>query len=704
MAFRIHVTAIRDCPAEEVREVFSRRLKRTCNGEEQCATIATAEHNGWVWFSSSVWFVSAKDLNRGLCELARPALQFTTSDGDRWYLTVHGGPGGQEHYLHEFNYHSAVPDPAEDAEYQANLDEQVKPVIDPRLAFLEDERPPGPERPRSPFDGVADELAEMGGRVPIELREELAPLPYSEAMRRFREWHAERILASLSAAGIPHDSAAVRSVLLWEPITENEHGHDLGNLPRLLAVLGLGGHWDEWVRQAEMPPEPEPEPEPEVEEQEPPEPEDYIRPVLAITDAAPLTSVAGGPVRLPLGLMTVVRFFPEASARLDTAGFVLTVTLPPDFDRSDLAIPETPGQLEMTPNGFRIGLLNHGWFNKRELRRLLGEHFAELLYHLPDGSTLECDFAREGKPTLTQRYRGTVVDGRWHIDETYPALNRGSFVGGLKLATRWNQKSFRARDEAEAEAIIAAAKQDDWSYAPITRKGLTLRMKDDIAGNFAKLIFRLRYRDAWNLTPLFEEIEEQRLQQQEMARQMRRAGAEAARRRAAPHDEEVLFQGKQSRYWRSDFTQLTDLEQEPREKFDATLAELGFSVIGDLVAKKQRDILMRTYVSADGITYGILMAKRTMYLGWEFFTRFADGSTLTTTTNGAVDSHPEVGIYYKICPGLDAAALHAKHRWGIERFRSHRAVEPVAPEMTLLGVARELDAAFARQARGKAEK
>jgi hypothetical protein len=179
---------------------------------------------------------------------------------------------------------------------------------------------------------------------------------------------------------------------------------------------------------------------------------------------------------------------------------------------------------------------------------------------------------------------------------------------------------------------------------------------------------------------------------------MRRSSVETARRRAAPHDDQILLRGQQSIYWRSDFTQLTELEQETRQKIDQAMSDLGFQHLGDLVAKKQRDIVLRAYASADGASYGILMAKRRMYLGYEFFSRFADGTTLTTTTNSGVDSCPQAGIYHKTCPGLEVPDLFEKHRWGLGRFRTHRSTEPVPLDGTLLGVARELDAAFARQA------
>ena len=119
MATRINVTAVRDCPTAEVRAVMSEAIRPACPGPE-CVPVGDQldvnEHGGWTWFITSVWGVGANELNRGLCKLARPALQFTTSDGDRWYLTIHGGPHGQVHFLHEFSYHSSSPDPAEDAD------------------------------------------------------------------------------------------------------------------------------------------------------------------------------------------------------------------------------------------------------------------------------------------------------------------------------------------------------------------------------------------------------------------------------------------------------------------------------------------------------------------------------------------------------------------------------------------------------------
>ncbi len=86
-----------------------------------------------------------------------------------------------------------------------------------------------------------------------------------------------------------------------------------------------------------------------------------------------------------------------------------------------------------------------------------------------------------------------------------------------------------------------------------------------------------------------------------------------------------------------------------------------------------------------------------MYLGYELFSRFADGSVLDTTVNSSFYSRPELKFYCKSHPGLDIAELFAKHQWGIERFQTKRHTEPVALGTTLVEVARELDNAIARR-------
>jgi hypothetical protein len=204
------------------------------------------EQHGWTLCASSVWAVSGSELNTALTELNRPALQFTTSDGDRWYLTVHGGPDGPASFCHEFSIHAHAPDPADDERRVAEWTRRSEPEpVDPELAFLEEPPAPPPERPPSPFDEIAQELAARGAALPGDFLDALARLPYSAAVERYRRWHAEHVSQALTRAGIPHDPAALSEVLLWENSGENEYAGDLGNLPRLLRVLGIVGVGDE---------------------------------------------------------------------------------------------------------------------------------------------------------------------------------------------------------------------------------------------------------------------------------------------------------------------------------------------------------------------------------------------------------------------------------------------------------------------------
>jgi hypothetical protein len=147
MAIRIHVTAVRDCTPEQVRSCFTEILGPTF------AEVPLHQKNGWISFHTSVWGVGANDLVKGLTQLGKPGLQFTTSDGDRWYLSVFGGGQAPVQFLHEFGPLSYEPNPEQDDEYTEPEPEESF-AVDPELAFLEDDPVVAekPNRPWSPFD------------------------------------------------------------------------------------------------------------------------------------------------------------------------------------------------------------------------------------------------------------------------------------------------------------------------------------------------------------------------------------------------------------------------------------------------------------------------------------------------------------------------------------------------------------------------
>jgi hypothetical protein len=703
MATRIHVTAVRGVTPADVRGVFTQRL----GPGFECVDLT--EHGGWISFSTSVWAVDVGKLNQGLCELARPAVQFSTSDNCRWYLTVHGGPAGQVSILHEFGNHRQRADPSGDEEAESNYRESSMPApIDPELAFLEEDPPPGPNRPLRAFDGVAESMKDMGTPLPESFVESVARLPYHQAFNRFQDWHVDHVLATLKAAGIPVDERALATTLCWESLTEAERDSDLGNLPRLLSVLGLGGAWDDWVRKAEHPePEPEPATQPEqdaVPPAEPPPRRDFYAEVMAACKASALVPLSGGPVEVPLKDYPRFAFFADACIPFDGCLGAMTVELPPSAgwkDSSPIEHPYSDASIAVLPNSFQFGVQVPDFIRWDILKNNLGAERTRQLRHAPDQTLLELAFADPATPATCQRYRGRIIGKNWVVEETYPSLKSTLLSEALKLAGQSEKKKHACRDESEAVAVMEAVRRDDYLFnMGAERSGRTVSCEYDV-GALAKILFRLRYAGAWNVALALEHIEKQFKERRERDRQMRRAGVIAARQRAAPHEPSLLLRGRHTNFWAADLSQLADLEPAPREQFEQVMATHGFTHVGDLVAKKQRDMILRVYVSADSTRYGVLMAKRTMYLGWEYFTRFDNETTLTTTTLATVNSHPEVGVFYLCNPGVEPLALYRKHEWGIARFRTHKQTAPAALPRDLQGVAREIDAAFGRVAKAE---
>ncbi len=691
MATRIHVTATRNCTAEEVQAIFHEVLG------PNFGNVTIHEHDGWTWFMTSVWGVTGKDLNKGLCQLAKPGLQFTTSDGERWYLTVHGGPNGQENFLHEFGYSDSCADPEDELdeeEYDLDVEDEA---IDPDLAFLEDP-PESLPRPRVPFDRVAEDFRDCGVTLPESLVEELRKLSFAEAVHLLRERLADAVIDAIEQAGITIDAPVVRQVLLWEKVTDQERESDLGNLPRLLSILGLGGEWDDYVRQAEEADAREQLDDEYEEEPEPPTP-DFAQEVFDLVRGLPLTLVEGRPVPIAPAKLQRLGLASEACSTRESTKMALFIELPNGLDQFELETPSEPSFevfLDSSGRTFRLGVPNRICFRKGRLREAGGDSLLEFLRHPPEGSTIEVDFGVKGEPATYQRYRGIVRDGRLQVDRTYPPLDRETLADVIRLGGDEPKGRVACRNIEEAESLIKAARKDSYlGNIELHSEGSVVSSEYD-PGFIARLLLRLRYPETWDFGPYWAKQKQEYVEGLARQRRLRRARAEAARKRAAPHDPEVLLKGEHSWYWSSDFLRFDQLEPEPRERFDAAMATLGFVQIGDLVAKKQRDIMLRVFQSDDRLCYGVQMGKGTLYLGSEFVSRLEDGSGLTTTTNDGMESVPKAGIYFRAFPDLDPEALYARHLEGLDRCRELKGVRPVPLGKTLVDVAREIEIAFDR--------
>ena len=330
------------------------------------------------------------------------------------------------------------------------------------------------------------------------------------------------------------------------------------------------------------------------------------------------------------------------------------------------------------------------------LKQLITSRWAQWLKSQPEGVRLEVALAAPEPKATHQRFAGPIKDQTWYIQEVYPPLAHAVVAEALHWAGQLGKQRFTAASAAEADAIMAAVRLDSYLHnMGVEQRGRTIACEFD-SGHLARLFARHRLKDRFDFSAGDARRREQLENWRRQRREMMKAAVAQARARSAPHDPEVFHRGAHTLFWKSDLTRFEKLDPEPRLKFDQALAELGFSPLGDIVAKKYRDFILRVGVSPDRCSYAILTAKFQMYLSWEFFTRFDNGMTLTTTTNAAVGSRPEDAVFFKVCPGLDVPALYAKHQWGLGRFLDQHGTRPVPLEPSLLGVVKEFDDAIGR--------
>lgn len=139
-------------------------------------------------------------------------------------------------------------------------------------------------------------------------------------------------------------------------------------------------------------------------------------------------------------------------------------------------------------------------------------HFASArLKALPDGTQLEFVTAKLGqippktdRPIGTHRYSGTVRNGTWHIDQTFPETSAETLHAALELVAETRKREgFKVRDDEEAQQILEWSKNNNGALLsdnlPI-HEGGSIRLKDPNAADYNLLgsaVFAVRYGKVW---------------------------------------------------------------------------------------------------------------------------------------------------------------------------------------------------------------
>ena len=688
MAVRLHVAAARNTTEESFRAAFTGKFGERFEG----ARIESG--GGWHWFTGSVWTVSGSELDEALQELPGPCLRVTTEDACRWYLLLYAE--GQERYAlcHEFSVLERPEREGADSE-EDDEDEGWWEAV----AFLADDESDNLTTPPTAAEEIIGEYRDMGCPLPGSVAEALQGLSEREALRVVGRHLAENTADALERFGIPHDREAVIGCLTGTTVEERELWGDIGNLPRFLMALGFGGSWEEALK-GQLEPEEEAE-ECELDHGEEERAaaaedakarEDVAKAYARAAEVEP-EPVAGGPVVVPveeaLGLQTVAWACGEYVATVLTARLPEGAAVGAEPRHDHMAwVREEEGVVTIS-SGYALPIAWDRGFDELH----------PILRALPDGTKLEVatvaqlDEDEEEGPkeqAAAHVYRGSVEGARWRIGEAYPVVEAATLESALELVGQLRDGGgIEAATEAEADAVVAAVRQQPlYAGVYVRRDGLRLSLETELdLPTLALMFFRHRYSDTWDLESW---AVEQQAQFEDLMEFMPDV--------ATLEPGEVILEGKQAVFHRADIAELDEAHSAAVEEATSELQRLGFECLGDATASVAQGVLLRGYAGDDGVTYGMSLQAVDGQHYTDLYSRFADGSSLTTTTNYDAEARPDVGIFMRVYEDLDRPALLEKHRDGLRRFQEHRGTQPIPAEPTLEGLAEAIDEWLVRNA------
>ncbi len=686
MAHRIHVVALRNTTVDAVRDALA-----------PWGRIEVKTANGWCWFSAPVWHVGADQILDKLQDFDGPLLLVTTEDACRWYLQLRKKGGASYVAVHEFPP-CGQDDGALDWDDLDDFEEEDEgkacevltlgmppiPASDlPALAFRdaffepylddgEEDIEAGREYDESPLGQLREAYASLGLPLPETIIARLRELPEEEVGEAFRVLHAEDIQQALEHFAIPHDRRTVLDILRGKTVTPVEMDWDIGNLPRFLAALGLGPHFEKMVADAER----------EARQLAELESEDFARSVVEAMRGVVFVSLAGGAVAIPItdapllfraGYYTNVDMEGAFEARLPgRASFTPSERVP-----NYLSIAEADGKV-------LIGVSNSDVFLVEASSAKLGG----MLGALPGGTELILHMASKTVPC--QQFRGFIRDGQWWVESSVPPLPAESLPRAMDVFRAARSKvPLMAASDGEARVILAAAKTDVMLCdAPPTREGLALVADRPYQDDLAALFFQHRFGDLWDCSA---QVAEDR-RRFDVWRQFEKEMAEAEQ---LPVKDRVILEGRASRFLEA------DMKAAARDKELAegirklpvvlkALSALGFEHLGDLVCEKVGKCVICAFANPGEPAFA---AHYVVPFGvtWEdCFTPFDDGTSLTTATGMLEGSIARLRILQHPCESGSPEELLAAHRTGMDILRKH-GIEKVRIQPTLEGFARAMD-------------
>jgi hypothetical protein len=631
------------------------------------------EHGPWAWVIASGWKARDSQLADAAQGLPGPVLIFSTENATHWHmLLVHEGRV-QGRFTHDFARVAGVLDEAPRTELPERVDGGLyeeapwlsDPFFSPRAADAEI------AKTRTRREEIAlwiDQLQSLRAHLPEDRLERLRVAAEMNDTSKVVQCQAEILLAALDHYVVPHEPARVRPVLLGDEVTDQEFDSDAGNLPRLLAALGLGPYFQEWVRRLV-----------EFEDDFDDIQNEATPPAEQVATLA-LTSLEGGALTLGASdlpdLYRIIWFCdPDATPILRVETDEPESVRPPDgvtktVEKGGVVFSfDSPGLLARTP-------------------RLL----TTCAQRLPENTAFELAAWNSERTAGRQRYAGVISGDTCTVHAAHPPIARAVLEQALALGrTVRGREPMAARSQGELEAVLKAAEfQAAFYTCPPIAEETALRCRGWQRDALALLLFRQRFRHVWN-------VEEGEGIDRENHEEWLELSALPNGMITVPHSGAVVHEGLTGKFFETDTDAYATRIDKSCKAWDEQMRALGFEHLGDLVAAEIGHVAIRGYAAPDRTAYAALYVAENELPARDFYTVFNEGTSVTTTTLQHTLSLPRSRILVRSSTAMTAASLFQEHHEAIERVEQH-GPEPVAIVPTLEGLAQAIDEFLVRRA------
>ena len=639
MAHRVVLIAARNCTTREFRDAFSVADTRT-----------VYEVSGYVWFLTSAWTLRYSTIQKGVRSLPGPILFMNSLDGSCWNLWL--ARDGKE----GFRYHHPFADlPA--LQDKTRLDEADWLVAHGHIDVK----------------GIIEGWEIYGDPLPSVVTDQMLSMNSSEALVYLFTWKGEQLLEALKKFDIPHEPSEILAIIHGQSVTEAELETDVGSLPRFLVSLGFGEYFNEWLENQQR----------EYEEefgQEDERYEELPRFDFGRARSNDLIPIVDGPVDVPFTLLRAPIRIAHLCDGDISAG--VDIHLPAQTD------PDNPFKRE---HWFRYDQTdNHVQFSVPKGGLLLiaqGDMLYKQISTLPEGSKLEIVTWGDVTEAGRHRYSGTVTNGEWRLEKTFPPVVDDTLRSVFSLFDLiMSEEPISAEDEDELNAVLKRSQTDSsFGDPPLSSDGLHFICNEWQREEVIKHLFRYRFGHVWNVGYA---VELERKDYEEFQKILNDAVSWIPK--IQPTDV-LIYKGEREDFYEVDTSQLSDELLSNMEQAGREIEAEGFTFVANMTAPKTfGEILIHGYVHPTEDIYASYFIGTLGQSSFDCYTRFEDGSSLTTTTLQGEVSIENQGIYYN-CPQVsNFKELLNEHLAAIEERRKE-GLSPIPAERSLRGLPKEID-------------